>query len=130
MDQWEKFMKCDRQDVAFDLMPEPYLSTLPHFAWIPLIRCLKPELATNTIRRYVLKSLGRYFVTPLIFSLKEVYEDSRYYTPMLIILTPGNDPMDQIKKLAQEKGCSYVPVSLGKGQGEKAKAIINNYRKD
>lgn len=46
------------------------------------------------IRRYVMKSLGRFFVMPLIFSLKEVYEDSHVHTPMLIILTPGNDPMD------------------------------------
>ena len=91
---WERFMQCDRQDVVFDLLPEPYQSTLQHFAWIPLIRCLKPELTTQAIRRYVLKSLGRYFVTPLIFSLKEVYENSHAHTPLLLILTPGNDPMD------------------------------------
>lgn len=118
---WEKFMKCEKADQAFDLMPEPYLSTLAHFAWIPLIRCLKPELTTMAVRRYVSKALGKYFVTPILINLREVYEDSSAHTPLLLILTPGNDPMDQIKKLAEEKQRRVVPVSLGKGQGDKAK---------
>ena len=100
---WEKFMKCDKQEQAFNLLPEPYQSTLAHFAWIPLIRCLKPELTTLAIRRYVSKSLGRFFITPIIFSVKEVFEESKVHTPIMLILTPGNDPMDQIKNLAKEK---------------------------
>ena len=76
MPQWEKFMKCERADQAFELLPEPFQSTLPHFAWIPLIRCLKPELTTLAIRRYVSKSLGRFFVAPIIFNLREVFESS------------------------------------------------------
>ena len=87
-------MSCEKPDLAFDLLPEPYQSTLAHFAWIPLFRCLKPELTTMTIRRYVNKALGRFFVTPVIFQLKEVYENSRSHTPLLLILTPGNDPME------------------------------------
>lgn len=46
MHPWEKFMQSEKVEVAFDLLPEPFHSTLPHFAWIPLIRCLKPELTT------------------------------------------------------------------------------------
>lgn len=46
MPSWEKFIQCEKADIAFDLLPEPFQSTLPHFAWIPLIRCLKPELTT------------------------------------------------------------------------------------
>lgn len=109
-------------------MPEPYQSTLPHFAWIPLIRCLKPELTTQAIRRYVAKSLGKYFITPIIFSVKDAFMDSKCHTPLLLILTPGNDPMEQIKKLSEEKQRLITPVSLGKGQGEKAKQLIKKVK--
>jgi len=126
---WEKFMLCEKPEQAFDLMPEPFQSTLAHFAWIPLVRCLKPELTTLAIKRFVAKSLGKFFVTPLIFNLREVYEDSHAHTPLLLILTPGNDPMDQVKKLAEEKQKRVIPVSLGKGQGEKAKQMIAEFRK-
>jgi len=33
--------------------------------------------------------------------------------------------MEQIKKLSDEKGKVPFPVSLGKGQGDKAKVLIN-----
>lgn len=72
-------------------------------------------MTTLTIRRYIAKSLGKFFVTPIIFNLREVYDSSLVHTPLLLLLTPGNDPMDQIKKLSEEKQRRVVPVSLGKG---------------
>ena len=111
-----------------ELLPEPYLSTLPHFAFIPLIRVLKPELTTMSIRRYVKRALGEFFVTPHITYLKEIFDQSTFDTPILVILTPGNDPMEQIKKLGEEKQKIPYPVSLGKGQGEKAKLRIEEMR--
>ena len=121
-------MHCDKGEQAFELLPEPYQSTLPHFAWIPLVRCIKPELTTAAIRRYVQKSLGKFFITPIIFHVKDAFNDSKYHTPLLLILTPGNDPMEQIKKLSEEKQRTVTHVSLGKGQGEKAKQLIKKYK--
>lgn len=121
-------MKSEKGEQAFELLPEPQQSTLPHFAWIPLVRVLKPELTTTTVKRFVSKSLGKFFVTPIIFNVKDAYIDSKAHTPLLLILTPGNDPMDQIRKLSEEKGRLITPVSLGKGQGEKAKALIKQVK--
>ena len=128
IEPWEKFMQAEKEQV-FELLPEPYASSLAHFAWIPLIRCLKPELATMAIRRYIQKTLGAYFITPIIYHLKEALELSRPSTPLMLILTPGNDPMDQLRKLGEEKQKIPYPVSLGKGQGAKAKQLIMEIRK-
>ncbi len=65
---------------------------------------------------------------PAIQTLEEIYDESKPHTPIILILTPGNDPMEQIKKLGEEKQKIPYPVSLGKGQGEKAKALINETR--
>jgi len=56
--------------------------------------------------------------------VKDAFNESKSHTPLLLILTPGNDPMDQIKKLSEEKQKLITPVSLGKGQGDKAKELI------
>lgn len=48
---------------------------------------------------------------------------------MLLLLTPGNDPMEAIKKAAEEKGKVPMPISLGKGQGEKAKKILHEQKR-
>ena len=86
-----------------ELLPEPYISVLPHFAFIPLIRVLKPEMTMAAIRRYIKKAIGEFFITPQITYLRDIFEFSNYETPILVILTPGNDPMDAIKKLSEEK---------------------------
>ena len=91
---WERFMAAEKPDVAFELLPEPFQSTLTHFAWIPLFKTLKPEMTTMAIKRFVEKSLGSAFTKVEIIHLKEVYENSKPYTPLLLILTPGNDPME------------------------------------
>lgn len=128
IEAWQAFMLAEKEHV-FDLLPEPYQSSLPYFAWIPLIRCLKPELTTMAIKRYIQKTLGGYFITPIIYHLKEALELSRPSTPLMLILTPGNDPMDQLRKLGEEKQKVPSPVSLGKGQGAKAKQLIMETRK-
>ena len=86
-------------------------------------------MTTLAIRRFVKNTLGAYFTTPIIIDLKEVFANSKAHQPILLILTPGNDPMDQVTKLGEEKGHLVVPVSLGKGQGEKAKDMIEKSKK-
>jgi len=57
--------------------------------------------------------------------LEDIFQESKPHIPIILILTPGNDPMDQIKKFGEEKQRMPYSVSLGKGQGEKAKQMIN-----
>jgi len=68
-------------------------------------------------------------VTPIIYQMKEIFDDSTPASPLLLILTPGNDPMEQIKKFGEEKQKLYQPVSLGRGMGERAKQLIKEMRK-
>jgi dynein heavy chain len=65
----------------------------------------------------------------MIFQIGDIFNESKVYTPMLLLLTPGNDPMEAIKKAAEEKGKVPYPISLGKGQGEKAKKLIQESKK-
>ena len=67
------------------------------------------------IQKYIEKALGSFFNKPIIFSLEEVFTDSKPHIPIILILTPGNDPMEQIKKFGEEKNRMPYPVSLGKG---------------
>lgn len=73
--------------------------------------------------------MGQFFVTPIIFQVNDIVDQSKVYTPMLLLLTPGNDPMEAIKKAAEERGKVPNPISLGKGQGDKAKRIIQEQKK-
>lgn len=103
----------------------------PEFSQILLKRILKPELVTEAIRGYVEHSLGAGFVRPTITNLTEVYDErSTPSTPLLLLLTPGNDPMESISRLAGQKQKIPYPVSLGKGQAAKARSLLSEVRAD
>ena len=56
--------------------------------------------------------------------LKEVFEDSKPTEPIIFVLSPGVDPTDSLKKLAEERGVEFESLSMGKGQSEKAKKMF------
>ena len=90
-------------------------------------RCYVSE-DPEIIQNYIEKAMGTYFIKPNIYSLEEVFLESKSSIPIILILTPGNDPMEQIRKFAEDKNRLPLPISLGKGQGEKAKTNINEIR--
>ena len=47
--------------------------------------------------------------------MEEIFEQSKPHIPIMLILTSGNDPMEQIKKFGEEKQKLPYAVSLGKG---------------
>ena len=75
-------------------MPEPFNSHLPEFSQIILHKVLKPEMTVQIIQRYVAKALGSFVTKPIITSLDDIYQESKPHVPIILILTPGNDPME------------------------------------
>lgn len=97
---WKRFIQSSSIN---EPIPEPFNNLLPEFAQILLYKVLKPEKTITLMERYIEKAMGSFFIRPILHSLEEMFNDSRAHIPLLLILTPGNDPMDQIKKLGEEK---------------------------
>lgn len=55
--------------------------------------------------------------------MRNSYSDSTCQTPIIFILSPGADPMSELKNLAETPGIkkTYVALSLGQGQEKKAR---------
>lgn len=105
--EWKRFMRnqVESEDSLSAVAPEPFSDVqLPEFSTILLLRILKPELVASAIARYVERALGPAFNRPAPTILKQIYDTrSKPSTPMLLILTPGNDPMEAISRLAEDK---------------------------
>lgn len=54
------------------------------------------------IQTFVLNQLGEFFAYPPINSIKDSFSDSDFKSPLIFILTPGNDPMADLQKFADE----------------------------
>jgi dynein heavy chain len=72
--------------------------------------------------------MGPEYLTPPGFDLKLSFKEAGPTVPIVYIISPGADPIAEIKKLANNMGMSQkcIPMSLGDGQGPKATAAIDN----
>lgn len=70
--------------------------------------------------------MGEKFIVAPTFDLGKCYRDSSVVTPLIFVLSSGSDPVADFLKFADEMNMSdrYKSISLGQGQGKKAKALV------
>jgi dynein heavy chain len=63
-----------------------------------MMRILRPDKVINMIQKLVKKEkeLGPQFIMPPTFDMERSYLDSRNDFPVIIILSPGADPMSDL----------------------------------
>lgn len=81
----------------------------------------------------ICENLGKEYLEFPALNLQEAYESATHKTPILFILSPGADPMIELKAFAEKKKLikGLAPMSLGKTQGKKAADLgISNLLKE
>lgn len=75
--------------------------------------------------------MGKHFVEPPLFKIDEGYANSSKETPIIFIITPGSDPLNELKKFADKKlGKEMKQLSLGQGQGKQALTMFKKFSED
>lgn len=72
--------------------------------------------------------MGQPFVEPPVFNLAKSYRDSNITTPLVFVLSKGSDPVASFERFAEDSNMTKKceKISLGRGQGPKASAMIND----
>ena len=122
---------------AFYEAKEPHTVDLPSrfqsvsaFARLLLIRVIRTEKTVFAMRNYIESVLGNNFVEPPGFDLEGAFGDSSCKTPLIFILSPGADPIEYIRKMAEDKNVKFQSLSLGQGQGPLAERMMESGRKN
>ena len=91
-----------------------------------IVRCLRPDRVMSCVRSYVIQTLGQDFVIPPPLDLSLSLRDSDAYTPLLFVLSPGVDPLIQLKQFAIQcnRQDEFHDLALGQGQADAAKQLI------
>lgn len=78
------------------------------------------------IQDFVSETMGEKFIVAPTFDLSKCYRDSSIVTPLIFVLSSGSDPVADFLKFADEMQMTerYKSISLGQGQGKKAKALV------
>ena len=121
--------------LAWATCPEPELTPLPapyneisQFHQLLIVKAFREEKVIYKIIKFVDAHMGRKFVEVPPIDMEEVYVDTNCKSPIIFILSQGADPMSMIVRLAEAKGFTdkLEILSLGKGQGERAKKLIES----
>ena len=95
------------------------------FHRIMILKIIRPDKIIPAIQDLICaeKELGHDFIQPPPFDLKKNYEEARCNTPIILILSPGADPMDELDKLSKNPSIRKRMTSLSLGQGQEKIAI-------
>ncbi|XP_077287714.1 dynein heavy chain at 62B [Arctopsyche grandis] len=116
----------DSPEPQKEIFPEPWNASLSDFKKLIVIRILRPDKLTDAIVEFVKNHIGEKYVNPPPFDIAKSYNDSNCLIPLIFILSPGSDPIGTLLKFTERMGFSNKLnyISLGQGQGEKARVLI------
>jgi dynein heavy chain, axonemal len=75
---------------------------------------------------FVESKMKKEFIETRPVRLDDIYKNSDNKEPIIFILSPGVDPIDQITNLALTYEASIQTLALGKGQNEKARKLLQD----
>ena len=114
-----------------DPLPDEWNDKLTEFLKLCFIKMIRPDKLVNSIQLWIEKNIGKEFIEPPPFELAKSYKQSSNIVPLIFILSPGSDPINDIKKFAEDQGYDknkFDTVSLGRGQEGKAMKVLEDMR--
>ena len=127
--EWNDWV-YSQEPIQVDL-PQNFSDVLTIFQKLLLIKLLRTEKSLISMNLYVLKTLGQKFFANVPATMDEVYQDTDQKTPLIFILSPGADPLQNLQRFAREKQMfeKLHTISLGQGQEGPAEEGIKDARK-
>ena len=108
-------------------LPEQY-ADIDIWHKVLLIKAFRPEKLNFILISFIEQKLGDRYVSVPPVKMMEAYEDTKARAPIVFILSTGADPNSLMRAFAAEK--NYLEkldiVSLGQGQGDRAKKFIDS----
>jgi dynein heavy chain, axonemal len=99
--EWKEFY--DLQNPEDAKFPAPY-ADVTDFISLILLKAIRPDKIVYAVRKFIVSHMGKEFVDPPSFDLQASFNDSSTTIPLVFILSPGSDPMDNLLMFAKEHG--------------------------
>ncbi|XP_009955032.1 PREDICTED: dynein heavy chain 10, axonemal, partial [Leptosomus discolor] len=126
-DVWKNWYDTD----ALEQVPFPmqYQNNLSNFQKLLLLRCFRVDRLYRAVTDYVTLTMSEKYVQPPVVSFEAIFEQSSPWSPVVFILSPGCDPVSDLRKLAEWTGFGgdrLKFLAMGQGQEKIALQMLEN----
>lgn len=122
---WSNFARSSHCEEEF---PSAVEKRCTPFQQVLLCQAARPERLQSCMGLFACRSLGMKELSPPMPSLKKLFTETMATEPVLIIISTGADPSQELQELASEMVGSdkFHQVAMGQGQAEIAMELLHS----
>uniref|UniRef100_A0A3Q3WZD5 Cytoplasmic dynein 2 heavy chain 1 n=1 Tax=Mola mola TaxID=94237 RepID=A0A3Q3WZD5_MOLML len=122
-DLWLSFSQSSQCEQE---IPSSIANKISAFQQLLLIQAFRPDRLQSAMAAFATQVLGMKELSPPPLNLRRLYTETLEWEPVLIIISPGADPSQELAELAAETVGreNYHEISMGQGQADLALATL------
>ncbi|XP_056138994.1 cytoplasmic dynein 2 heavy chain 1 [Lampris incognitus] len=107
-------------------IPPSITKKITPFQQVLLVQTVRPDRLQSAMAAFASRELGIKELSPPPLNLRRLYSETVEWEPVLIIISPGADPSQELTELATETvgRDRYHEISMGQGQADVALAAL------
>lgn len=127
---WNEWYELETPEDA--ILPSPYDEKVKSkFQLLLILKVLRPDRVINGIKKFIIEYFkgSEYYIQPPTVNYKKILTQSNEKSPIVFILSPGADPLNDVQELAISEGFignKFRYLSLGQNMEREAKELIEN----
>ncbi|XP_075274100.1 cytoplasmic dynein 2 heavy chain 1 isoform X3 [Opisthocomus hoazin] len=116
---WHAFSQSSVCEQDF---PSTIVKGISLFQQVLVVQAVRPDRLQSAMALFACKTLGIKELSPSPLNLKRLYKETLEIEPILIIISPGADPSQELQELASvERNTEcYHQIAMGQGQADLA----------
>uniref|UniRef100_A0A672TN04 Cytoplasmic dynein 2 heavy chain 1 n=1 Tax=Strigops habroptila TaxID=2489341 RepID=A0A672TN04_STRHB len=116
---WHTF---SQSSVCEQDLPSTIVKRISLFQQVLVVQAVRPDRLQSAMALFACKTLGIKELSPSPLNLKRLYKETLEIEPILIIISPGADPSQELQELASvERNTEcYHQIAMGQGQADLA----------
>ncbi|XP_058489722.1 dynein cytoplasmic 2 heavy chain 1 isoform X1 [Solea solea] len=122
-DLWLSFSQSSQCEQE---IPSSVAKKITPFQQLLLVQSVRPDRLQSAMTAFTSQALGMKELSPPPLNLRRLYKETLEWEPVLIIISPGADPSQELAELAAETigRDNYHEISMGQGQADVALAML------
>ncbi|NXA12552.1 DYHC2 protein, partial [Sapayoa aenigma] len=116
---WQTFSQSSVCEQDF---PSTIVKRISLFQQVLVVQAIRPDRLQSAMALFACKTLGIKELSPSPLNMKRLYKETLETEPILIIISPGADPSQELQELASvERNTEcYHQIAMGQGQADLA----------